>query len=91
MFSKIAKLFRNAQNDNGQAHLQTNPSANASRKEANLEWKSLDISGLNTTSTHLRNIEASMAEKTRAEFAAVTKALNASQLSHPSEKDLIKK
>ena len=65
MFSKIAKLFRNAQNDNGQAHLQTNPPANASRKEANLEWKSLDITRLNITGNQLQNIEASMGTRAR--------------------------
>jgi len=91
MFSQIAKLFKKARNKNkGQAHLQPNPPANASRNEANLEWRSLDISRLNTTSARLRSIEANMAEKTRSEFAAVTKALNASQRIDHSEKDLIK-
>lgn len=90
MFRQIAKLIRNARNRNkGQAHLQTNPPANASRKEAHLEWKSLEPTRLNTTQTHLRSIEANMAQKTRAEFAAVTKALNASQRADRAEKDLI--
>jgi hypothetical protein len=92
MFSHIAKLFKNAQNKNkGQALSQSNHPANASRKEANLEWKSLDITRLNITGNQLQNIEASMAEKSRAEFAAVTKALNASQGVKGSQKDLVKK
>ena len=89
MFRQIAKLIKNARKKNGQALSQSNQPADASRKEANLEWHSLDVTRLNITSTHLRNIEASMAEKSRAEFAAVTKALNTSQSVKGSETDLI--
>ena len=91
MFGKIAKLLKIAQNNEGHAHYQSNPPVNASQTEANLEWKSLNVTRLDTTNAHLRSIEASMAEKTRAEFAAVTRALNASQHVDRSEKDLIKK
>jgi hypothetical protein len=90
MFGKIAKLLKIAQNNEGHAHYQPNPPANASQNEANLEWKSMNITRLDTTNAHLRSIEANMAAKTRAEFAAVTKALNASQHVDRSEKDLIK-
>ena len=80
MFSLITKLFKNAQNENeGQALSKINHSAKASKKEADLIWQPLDVSRLNITGDHLRSIEASIAEKSRAEFAAVTKALNASQ------------
>ena len=55
---------------------------------ASLDWQPLDVSRLNLTSQRLREIEASMAEKTRAEFAAVTRELNSNQLSsHPTEID----
>ena len=92
MFRKIANLFKKSRNFvPGQEHSQSNQQANASPKEVNLQWKALDITRLNVTSTHLRNIEASMAEKSRAEFAAVTKALNASQGVKGSQKDLVKK
>ena len=90
MFSLITKLFKNARkHPQGQEPLQTNLPANTSRKESHLEWKSLDVAQLNLTSSHLRNIEASMAEKSRAEFAAVTKSLNASQRSKRANKELV--
>jgi hypothetical protein len=53
---------------------------------SSLDWQPLDVSKLNLTSQRLREIEASMAEKTRAEFAAVTKQLNSNQLSSTSTK-----
>ena len=48
---------------------------------AKIEWQPLDPSRLNLTSKRLREIEASMAESTRAEFAAVTRELNQNQRS----------
>lgn len=48
-------------------------------QDAALEWQSLDVSKLSLTSKRLREIEASLAEKTRAEFAAVTSELNKNQ------------
>ena len=48
---------------------------------AKIEWQPLDPSRLNLTSKRLREIEASMAEKARAEFAAVTGELNNKQRS----------
>lgn len=49
---------------------------------SNIDWQPLDVSKLNVTSQRLRQIEASMAEKARAEFAAVTRELNSNQLSN---------
>jgi len=49
---------------------------------SNIDWQPLDASKLNITSQRLRQIEASMAEKARAEFAAVTKEFNSNQLSN---------
>ncbi len=51
---------------------------------SSLDWQPLDVSRLDLTSQHLRQIEASMAEKTRAEFSAVTRELNSNQLSNAS-------
>jgi hypothetical protein len=51
-----------------------------------IEWQPLDVSRLNLTSRRLREIEASLAEKTRAEFAAVTKELTKTQLD-PGQRD----
>ena len=48
---------------------------------SSLDWQPLDITKMDLTSQHLREIEASLAEKTRAEFAAVTRELNSNQLS----------
>ena len=48
-------------------------------QQAALEWQPLDVSKLSLTSQRLREIEASLAEKTRAEFAAVTSELNKNQ------------
>jgi hypothetical protein len=52
-----------------------------------LDWQPLDVSRLNLTSERLRQIEATLAEKTRAEFAAVTRELNGTQ--SPSSKENI--
>ena len=91
MFSLITKLLKNARNNtNGQAPSQMNQTANASRKEASQDWQTLNVTPLNITSNHLKSIQTSMAEKSRAEFAAVTKALNASQQANRSEQELIK-
>jgi len=91
MFSRIAKLFKNARKQpTGQALSQNNQTANASLKEATQEHHALNVTRLNITSSHLQNIQTSMAEKSRAEFAAVTKALNASQQANRSEQELIK-
>ena len=80
MFSQIAKLFKNAQQlDSGQEPLQTNHAANASAEEAKIVWQPLDTSKLSITSDRLQQIEAGMAEKARAEFAAVTSEFNRSQ------------
>ena len=91
MFSRIAKLFTNDRNNTtGQELSQTNQTANATRREATQEHHTLNVTSLNITSSHLQSIQASMAEKSRAEFAAVTKALNASQQANRSEQELIK-
>jgi len=50
--------------------------------KSNIDWQPLDASKLNITSQRLRQIEASMAEKAKAEFAAVTKEFNSHQLSN---------
>jgi len=50
--------------------------------KSNIDWQPLDATKLNLTSQHLRQIEASMAEKARAEFAAVTRELNKNQMSN---------
>ena len=47
-----------------------------------LDWQPLDVSKLSLTSNRLRQIEASLAEKTKAEFAAVTKELKNNQIDH---------
>lgn len=51
------------------------------KQAAKIEWQPLDPSRLNLTTKRLREIEASMAEKARAEFAAVTGELNNKQRS----------
>ena len=50
--------------------------------KTNIDWQPLDVSKLNITSQRLLQIEASMAEKARAEFAAVTQEINNHQLSN---------
>ncbi len=84
MFSRITKLFKNVRNHStGQAPSQTNQTAAQ-------EHHTLNVTPLNITSSYLKSIQTSMAEKSRAEFAAVTKALNASQQANRSEQELIK-
>jgi ERCC4-type nuclease len=84
MFSRITKLFKNVRNHStGQAPSQTNQTAAQ-------EHHTLNVTPLNITSSHLKSIQTRMAEKSRAEFAAVTKALNASQQANRSEQELIK-
>lgn len=81
MFRQIFKRIRQAQNEpssNGQEPYKNQTTANTSQK-AQFDWQPLDVSKLNITSNRLREIEASLAEKTRAEFAAVTSELNRSQ------------
>lgn len=51
-------------------------------QQAALEWQPLDVSKLSLTNRRLREIEASLAEKTRTEFAAVTGELNKNQHTH---------
>jgi hypothetical protein len=48
-------------------------------QDSNLQWQPLDVSRLNLTGNRLREIEASLAEKARAEFTAVTRELNSKQ------------
>ena len=81
MFRQIFKRIRHAQNEqssNGQEPYNNQTTANTSQK-VQFDWQPLDVSKLNITTNRLREIEASMAEKTRAEFAAVTSELNRSQ------------
>ena len=74
MFRQLIKiLLRSPVNDLEQAPYQT-------EHMANINWQPLDVSRLNLTSQRLRQIEASLAEKTRAEFAAVTQELMTAQL-----------
>ena len=59
--------------------------------EAKLDWQPLDVSRLNLTSQRLRQIEASLAEKTRAEFAAVTTELKNAQLASAEQEPELNK
>lgn len=54
--------------------------------DSSLDWQPLDVTRLDLTSQRLRQIEASMAEKAREEFAAVTRELNSNQLSDAPHK-----
>lgn len=47
---------------------------------SSLDWQPLDVCRLDLTNQRLRQIEANLAEKTRAEFAAVTMQLKNAQL-----------
>lgn len=81
MFRLIFKRIRQAQTErssSGQELYQTKTTANTSQK-VRINWQPLDVSELNVTTNRLREIEASLAEKTRAEFAAVTSELTRSQ------------
>lgn len=80
MFRQIIKWIRPAQTEiNGQELYQNKTTANPSNQAVQLDWQPLDVSKMNITTNRLREIEASLAEKTRAEFAAVTSELNRSQ------------
>ncbi len=80
MFSQIVKLLRNnQQSQTDQEPLQINHAANASADNVKIDWQPLDVTKLNTTSDRLRQIEASMTAKAKAEFAAVTSEFNRSQ------------
>ena len=80
MFRQIFKRIRPAQTENiGQELYQNKTTANPSNQAVQIDWQPLDVSKLNITTNRLRQIEASLAEKTRAEFAAVTSELNRSQ------------
>ena len=82
MLRQIFKRIRQPQteqNSVGQEPYQNKTTANTSNQAVQLEWQPLDVSKLNITTNRLRQIEASLAEKTRAEFAAVTSELNRSQ------------
>ena len=80
MFRQIFKRIRPAHSDNiSQELYQNKTTANPSNQAVQIDWQPLDVSKLNITTNRLRQIEASLAEKTRAEFAAVTSELNRSQ------------
>lgn len=83
MFRQIFKRIRQPQTEpssDGQEPYQNKPTVNPSNQAVQIDWQPLDVSKLNITTNRLREIEASLAEKTRAEFAAVTSELNRSQI-----------
>ena len=79
MFDQIKKMINRSRAASPEPEPYKHP------QDAALEWQPLDVSKLSLTSRRLREIEASLAEKTRAEFAAVTRELNNNQ-HNPVEK-----
>ena len=73
MLDQIKKLISRSRANSPEVEPYNHP------QRAELEWQPLDVSKLSLTSKRLREIEASLADKTRAEFAAVTGELKKSQ------------
>ncbi|MBN2045792.1 MAG: hypothetical protein JW757_12280 [Anaerolineales bacterium] len=74
MFDQLKKMINRSQAQSLEFEPYNQP------QHETFQWQPTDVSKLSLTSRRLREIEASLAEKTRAEFAAVTKELNKNQL-----------